>query len=186
MDDFLLRMFDFDARLPRVLRAPYRGAVSLFGLALGWQGKLFIVLLLLTLLILAGPLHGLRLAGKLAGVAMVAGAAGGAVSGLLEPLGRRGRSGNGLRWAISIFTYLMVASILVPVAPFSLPDPAFFWVAGALSLLGATGPLPRHGFPVYTAAGAAHNLLHRTPPGESSEVIPPTLAGPVPRDPEAR
>ncbi|HEX7023918.1 MAG TPA: hypothetical protein VF187_03785 [Gemmatimonadales bacterium] len=122
-----------------MLRAPYRGAVSLFGLALGWQGKLFFVLLLLTLLILAGPLHGLRLAGRLAGVALVAGAAGGAASGLLEPLGRRGRSANGLRWALSIFTYLMVASILVPIAPFSLPDPAFFWIAGTLSVLGATG-----------------------------------------------
>jgi hypothetical protein len=36
-----------------------------------------------------------------------------------------------------------------------------------VSLLGATGPLPRNGFPAYTAAGAAKNLLHRPRPDET-------------------
>jgi hypothetical protein len=33
-----------------------------------------------------------------------------------------------------------------------------------VSLLGATGPLPREGFNYYSAAGAWHNLTHRPPP----------------------
>ena len=51
----------------------------------------------------------------------------------------------------------------------------------AVSLLGATGPLPRDGFNVYTASGAAKNLLH--PPddagGASSSAV---FAGAALRD----
>jgi len=54
-----------------------------------------------------------------------------------------------------------------------------------VSMLGATGPLPRNGFPAYTAAGAAHNLLHPARPGESFDPESSTLAGPVAGDPDA-
>jgi hypothetical protein len=53
-----------------------------------------------------------------------------------------------------------------------------------VSLLGATGPLPRNGFAAYTAAGAARNLLHR--PHETLDADAPALAGPVARDAAAR
>jgi hypothetical protein len=55
-----------------------------------------------------------------------------------------------------------------------------------VSLLGATGPLPRNGFAAYTAAGAARNLLHRARPNESLDADAPALAGPVSRDVAAR
>ena len=42
-----------------------------------------------------------------------------------------------------------------------------------VSLLGATGPLPRNGFPVYTAAGAARNLVRSPDDGAAA----PALAG---------
>jgi hypothetical protein len=52
--------------------------------------------------------------------------------------------------------------------------PASWVLAGILlafsvgvSLLGATGPLPRDGFPVYTAAGAARNLV-KGPPNDGA------------------
>jgi hypothetical protein len=41
-----------------------------------------------------------------------------------------------------------------------------------VSLLGATGPLPKDGFPVYTAAGAARNLFLGTAVGESHAESP--------------
>ena len=46
----------------------------------------------------------------------------------------------------------------------------------AVSLLGATGPLPRDGFHTYTAAGAARNLAHGTQPREGA-ASPAVLAG---------
>ena len=55
-----------------------------------------------------------------------------------------------------------------------------------VSLLGATGPLPRNGFPAYTAAGAAKNLLHRPRPDETLDALSPSLAGPVAQDAAAR
>jgi hypothetical protein len=58
------------------------------------------------------------------------------VSGVLEPLGRSGRLGEWFRWALTIFAYLAVISLLLPPVPFALPDPIFFWAAGTLSALG--------------------------------------------------
>ena len=46
-----------------------------------------------------------------------------------------------------------------------------------VSLLGATGPLPREGFDAYTAAGAVRNLLHRPRPGGTFDVNSARLAG---------
>jgi hypothetical protein len=135
MDRFLYRLFDLEARLPRWLRAPYRGAVFIFGLILGWHGKLFLLLVLASLIILAGPSQGLRLLSLFLGIALLAGGAAGIVSGVLEPLGRTGRLGEWFRWVLTIFVYLAAISLLLPPVPFALPDPIFFWVAGTLSVL---------------------------------------------------
>ena len=65
--------------------------------------------------------------------------------------------------------------------------PASWALAGVLlafsvgvSLLGATGPLPRDGFHVYTAAGAAKNLLR--PPPREGPTGPAVFAGAGARD----
>jgi len=136
MDRFLYQLFDLEGRLPRLLRAPYRGAVFIFGLILGWHGKLFLLAVLVSLGMLAGVGHGLRLLSLFLGIALVAGGAAGIVSGVLEPLGRTGRLGEWFRWALTIFAYLVVISLLLPAVPFALPDPIFFWMAGSLSVLG--------------------------------------------------
>jgi hypothetical protein len=44
-----------------------------------------------------------------------------------------------------------------------------------VSLIGATGPLPRDGFDSYTAAGAVHNLFH-PPDGKEDSASPSVLA----------
>jgi hypothetical protein len=139
MDRFFTQIFEQEGRLPRWLRAPYRGAVFIFGLMLGWQGKVFGLTVLTTLIMLAGVLHGLRLLSLFLGIAMAAGAMGGLVSGTLEPLGRTGRLGEWFRWCLAIFAYLVTVSLLLPAVPFALPDPAFFWLAGGVSVLGAIG-----------------------------------------------
>lgn len=139
MDRFFYRLFDLEARLPRWLRSPYRGAVFIFGLLLGWQGKLFLLAILWVLIAQAGPLNGIRILGSFLGIAIIAGGAAGIVSGIFEPLGRTGRLGEWFRWALTIFAYLATVSLLLPPVPFALPDPIFFWVAGILSVLGALG-----------------------------------------------
>jgi hypothetical protein len=139
MDRFFTRIFEQESRLPRWLRSPYRGAVFIFGLMLGWQGKVFGLTVLTTLIMLAGVLHGLRLLSLFLGIAMAAGAVGGLVSGTLEPLGRTGRLGEWFRWCLTIFAYLVTVSLLLPAVPFALPDPAFFWLAGGVSVLAAIG-----------------------------------------------
>ena len=135
IDRFLYQLFDLEARLPRWLRSPYRGAVFIFGLILGWHGKLFLLAVVASLLILAGVAEGLRLLSLFLGIALLAGGAGGIVSGVLEPLGRTGRLGEWFRWVLTIFAYLAAISLLLPPVPFALPDPIFFWVAGTLSVL---------------------------------------------------
>jgi len=139
MDRLFYELFDLEARLPRWLQSPYRGAVFIFGLLLGWQGKLFLLAVLVALFAQAGAVNGFRILGKFLGIAIVAGGAAGIISGTFEPLGRTGRLGEWFRWALTIFTYLAMVSVLLPPAPFALPDPVFFWVAGILSTVGALG-----------------------------------------------
>ena len=137
MDRLFYQLFDLEPRLPRWLRSPYRGAVFIFGLLLGWQGKLLLLAILVVLIAQAGALHGVRILGKFLGIAIVAGGVAGIVSGIFEPLGRTGRLGEWFRWALTIFAYLATVSILLPPVPFALPDPIFFWVAGILSIVVA-------------------------------------------------
>jgi hypothetical protein len=139
MDRLFYRLFDLEVRLPGWLQSPFRGAVFIFGLLLGWQGKLFLLAVVGVLIAQAGPVHGMGILGKFLGIAMVAGGAAGMVSGVFEPLGRTGRLGEWFRWTLTIFAYLVAISLLLPAVPFALPDPVFFWVAGILSTLGALG-----------------------------------------------
>ena len=139
MDGLLLRLFDFEARLPGFLKPAFRGAVFLFGLGFGPLGKLFFAAVLVVLMLIAGPGHGLRLFAGMFAVAMVAGAGGGIVAGLLEPLGRLGRGGEWCRWVLAIFAFLLLGSLLAPGIPFALPDPAFYWVACSIAAVGAAG-----------------------------------------------
>ena len=137
MDRLFYRLFDLETRLQPWLRPLYRGAVFIFGLLLGWQGKLFLLAILAVLFAQAGPLQGVRILGNFLAIAILSGGAGGIVSGVFEPLGRTGRLGEWFRWALTIFAYLATISLLLPPVPFALPDPAFFWVAGVLSVGGA-------------------------------------------------
>lgn len=139
MDRLFLDLFEIESRMPEALRPSYRGAVSGFGLLLGLRGKLFLGATVTTLILLAGVGAGLRLLLVAVGLVIAAGAVGGAVSGLLEPWGRRGRPGELARWMVTFFMTLIVLSLLLPAVPFALPDPAFFWAAGAISVLGAVG-----------------------------------------------
>lgn len=137
MDRLFYRLFDLETRLQPWLRPLYRGAVFIFGLLLGWQGKLFLLAILGALMTQAGPLPGMRLLAKFLAIAIVSGGVGGIVSGIFEPLGRTGRLGEWFHWALTIFAYLATISLLLPPVPFALPDPVFFWVAGVLSSVGA-------------------------------------------------
>lgn len=137
MDRLFYRLFDVETRLQPWLRPLYRGAVFIFGLLLGWQGKLFLLAIIGALIAQAGLLEGMRLLAKFLAIAIVSGAVGGIVSGIFEPLGRTGRLGEWFHWALTIFAYLATVSLLLPPVPLALPDPVFFWVAGVLSILGA-------------------------------------------------
>lgn len=139
MDGLLLRLFDFETRLPAPLRPPYRGGIFLLGLGFGPLGKLFYATILLLLILAIGPWHGLRMFFGIFAVAMLSGAGAGIIAGLLEPLGRLGRGGEWCRWFLAIFAFLLLCSTLAPPVPFALPDPAFYWVAGTLAGLGAAG-----------------------------------------------
>ena len=75
-------LLELERKLPRWLRPAYHGAVFILGFGSGWGGKLFVGLLVVMLMVLAGPLAGLKLFLGLALVLM----AGGAVAGLIGVL----------------------------------------------------------------------------------------------------
>jgi hypothetical protein len=130
-----------ERRLPAWLHPTYRGAVSVLGLTFGLAGRLFLLVLLLSLMFMAGPAPGGVLFLKLFGVTVVAGAIGGTIHGILRPLDELGRAGLWLRWFVAIFGALVVAVVLTPAGPFSLKDPAFHVIALGLAALGASGLL---------------------------------------------
>jgi hypothetical protein len=139
LDALLYRIFDFEVRIPGPLRAPYRGAVFILGMALGLRGKILIVATLGALVFLVGPWRGLLLSIQLTLIAMTAGALAGMIYGLLHPLARAGDFGVWLRWALSIYGYLAGLTLLSPQGPFSVSDPVFHPIAGVFSALGALG-----------------------------------------------
>ena len=129
-------LLELECQMPAWLRPTYRGALFIFGMSVGWAGKLFTLSILATLTLLAGVEGGVLLfLGSLA-VAMGAGAAAGTVHGILYPLERLGQLGTWLRWAGSSFACLVAIPVLAPKGPLSL-DPTFFSLAAAVSALSA-------------------------------------------------
>jgi O-antigen/teichoic acid export membrane protein len=133
----LQRLFELEARLPAWLRPTYRGACFIFGMGFGWAGKLFVLIILATLMLLAGAGPGLALFFGLLGVAVVAGGAGGTIRGILQPWERWGPIASWLRWTLATFGYVAVFGLLVPDGPFSRPDPTFYAIAAGICALAA-------------------------------------------------
>ncbi len=133
----LQRLFELERRMPAWVRPTYRGALFIFGMSSAWAGKLFVLTILATLMLLAGVERGLALFFGLLGVAVIAGAVGGTIRGILQPVERWGRIGTWLRWNLSIFGYVLAFGFLTPKGPFSLQDPAFYVIAAGISVLGA-------------------------------------------------
>lgn len=134
----LQELFELEWRLPAGLRPTFRGARFVFGMALGWAGKLFMLSILATLMLLAGPGRGMVLFLGLLAVAAAAGAVAGAVHGSLRRMSRWGQLGIWLRWTLSIFACIIAVALLTPKGPLSL-DPTFFIVAAGCSALAACG-----------------------------------------------
>lgn len=139
MDAALYRLFDLEIRLPAPARHVYRGAVFLLGMALGLRGKLLILAMLSALIFLLGPLQGPLLLLVLTLIAMAAGALAGVVYGLLGPVARAGDFGVWFRWAVSMYVYLLVLTIVLPQGPFSIEDPYFHMIAWVFAALGGLG-----------------------------------------------
>ena len=70
---------------------------------------------------------------------MAAGALAGTVYGLLYPLAKAGDFGVWLRWALSIYGYLVILTASFRHGPFSTGDPVFHLIAWIFSALGALG-----------------------------------------------
>lgn len=139
IDAMLFRIFDFEIRLPAPARPVYRGGVFILGMALGLRGKLLVIAMLAALIYLLGPLPGPLLLLLLTLVAMGAGALAGVVYGLLNPLARAGDFGVWLRWALSIYVYLLILAVALPHGPFSIGDPAFHLIVWVFAALGGLG-----------------------------------------------
>ena len=132
---------ELERRLPARWHPTYQGAVCFLGLGSGAAGKLYVLTLLLTLILLVGPGLAVVLFLGVLGVTMVAGAVGGTIHGLLRPLDRLGRAGTWLRWLIAIFAALVASAVLAPDGPFNLDDPALYVAALGAAVLGAGGLL---------------------------------------------
>lgn len=139
IDAMLYRIFDLEIRIPQPLRSPFRGAVFILGMALGLRGKILVVAMFTALILLLGPLQGPLLLLLLALIAMAAGALAGVFYGLLYLLPKAGDFGVWLRWAVSIYVYLVSLTVLVPHGPFSIEDSAFHLIACVFAALGALG-----------------------------------------------
>lgn len=130
-------IFEWEHRLPAWLRPTYRGAFFILGMSIGPTGKLFVLTLLATLLLMGGAVAGLVLFLRLLAVAVVAGGAAGAIQGALHRMDDWGGVGTWLRWTSSIFGYVVVFGFLTPNWPFSLLDPALYVLAAGISTVGA-------------------------------------------------
>jgi hypothetical protein len=141
-------IFEFERRLPAWLRPTCRGAVCLFGLGRGVVGKLYVAVLLVTLTLMVGPGHGVKLFLSLMALTAAAGAVGGTIHGLLGSLAARGALGVWLRWFAALLGAGTAAVLLTPRGPFSLQDPVVLMLltgtclvaAGCLTLLDDRRP----------------------------------------------
>jgi hypothetical protein len=137
----LQRLFELESKLPVWLRPTFRGAIFILGMGFGWAGKLFVLGILATLMLLAGAGRGLALFCGLLGVAVIAGAAGGTIRGILQPIERWGLIGSWLRWTLSLFGYVLAFGFLTPEGPFSRQYPTFYAIEAGICALAAVGPL---------------------------------------------
>jgi hypothetical protein len=129
--------FAFARRLPAWLRPACRGAAVIFVLGSGVMGKLYALAVITTLMLLVGPGPGVVVFLGVVGLGMAAGAVGGAVYGLLEPLDYWGRIGAWFRWFPAILGSIITMILLTPRGPFSLYDAQLYLFTGALAALGA-------------------------------------------------
>jgi hypothetical protein len=137
MDSMLQRLFAFASRLPAGLQPTYRGAIFILRMALGWQGKLLVGALLATLMLLAGAERGLVLFGELVGVAVLAGAVGGTLHRLLQPVQRWGGPlGTWLQWTVTLFGYVVALAFFTPNGPVARGEPTFYPLAAGFAALG--------------------------------------------------
>lgn len=136
-DSIVPRIFEFESRTPAWLRPTYRGAVFILGLSLGRVGKLLLLGILATLMLMAGPGPGVALFFQLLGVAVIAGAVGGTIHGVLRPLENWGRVGTWLRWALSIFGHVTAFGFLTPGGPLPMRDAMFYLGAAGFAAVGA-------------------------------------------------
>ncbi len=124
--------------MPAWLRPTFRGATVILVLGAGVAGKLYVSTLLITLVLLVGPVQGALVLLSLVGLGMAGGAVGGAVYGVLEPLNYRGRRiGAWLRGFLAILGSLITLILLTPRGPFSLYDTQLYLFAGVVAALGA-------------------------------------------------
>lgn len=123
--------------LPDWLHPTYRGAVCVFGLGVGAAGKLFVLIVVATLMLLVGPGVGVILFLRLLGVTVAAGAVGGTVHGIVRSLDRWGRIGVWVSGFLAILGAITASIILTPHGPFSLPDPGVQVLALGLAGVGA-------------------------------------------------
>jgi len=130
-------MFEFESQMPAWLRPTYRGAFFILGMSFGWPGKLLVLTILATLMLMAGAAPGSGLFVGLLGIAVMAGAVSGTIHGVLHPLDHWGRFGAWLRWTLTIFGYVVAFGSLMWWGPFSVGDPGLYAVAAGISTLGA-------------------------------------------------
>jgi len=137
VDSRIYRIFDAELYLPEWARPSYRGAVFLFGMIIGWVGKIVAACLLLALMLMtgAGPGTGVFLA--VIGATMLAGTVAGTVSAILSWLDRFGRVGGWFQWAASLYAFIAILSLFGPMRLLPLSEPLFHLIAGSLSVLGA-------------------------------------------------
>lgn len=130
-------IFEFERRLPAWLRPTCRGAVCLFGLGRGVAGKVYVAFLVLTLMLMVGPLNGVKLFLSLAALTAAAGAVGGTIHGLLGSQAKRGAAGVWLRWFAALLGAATTAVLLTPRGPFSLQDPYVFLLIAGTCMVSA-------------------------------------------------
>lgn len=136
-DSVVQRIFELEGRTPAWLRPTYRGAVFILGLSLGGVGKIFVLGILGTLMLMAGASPGVALFLRLLGVAVIAGAVGGTIHGVLRSLENWGRVGTWLRWALAIFGHLTAFGFLTPGGPLPMRDAMFYVGAAGFAAVGA-------------------------------------------------
>jgi hypothetical protein len=132
-------IFEFERRLPGWLRPTSRGAVCLFALGRGMAGKLYVAVLVVTLMLMVGPWNGVKLFLSLLALTAAAGAVGGTIHGLLGSLAEWGRSGVWLRWFLALLGTAATAVLLTPRGPFSLQDHFVMLVIASSCMVAAAG-----------------------------------------------